>query len=229
MLARPGEIFGILFAYIPLPLTSDIRTLYILFLLSFVDSTTTTSVKAAFLEQRRDAFISIFKGLPQDSGAVVKKVLEVCWIGLWSDPKIKRTLKVNIFNEGTLVQLLRLYERDAAESDSEQDVPADIVHHFLLAICTRPGVGVCFKDKGWYPRETEFEERTTRDDGDAETEGGAAQGRGKIHNKILANILKNLRVNEDPRQQELALKILESCPELVAGYACNNIRRVFLS
>jgi nucleolar pre-ribosomal-associated protein 1 len=42
---------------------------------------------------------------------------------------------------------------------------------------------------------------------------------GKIYNKILSNILKSLKVNEDARQQELALKILVACPELVAGYA----------
>lgn len=41
--------------------------------------------------------------------------------------------------------------------------------------------------------------------------------RSRINNKILANVLKSLKVNEDPRQQELALKILSSCPELVAG------------
>jgi hypothetical protein len=79
-------------------------------------------------------------------------------------------------------------------------VPADLVHHFLLAICTRPGTGLCFKDNGWYPREDES--------------GGGP----KIFNKILANVAKSLKVNEDPRQQELALRILGACPELVAGY-----------
>lgn len=44
-----------------------------------------------------------------------------------------------------------------------------------------------------------------------------ARKRGKIYNKILANILKTLKVNEDSRQQELAIKILSACPELVAG------------
>jgi nucleolar pre-ribosomal-associated protein 1 len=51
---------------------------------------------------------------------------------------------------------------------------------------------------------------------DNEKEETAHQG-GKIYNKILANILKNLRVNEDSRQQELALKVMIACPELVAG------------
>jgi nucleolar pre-ribosomal-associated protein 1 len=43
------------------------------------------------------------------------------------------------------------------------------------------------------------------------------QRSGKIYNKILANLLKTLKVNDDSRQQELALKIMTSCPELVAG------------
>jgi nucleolar pre-ribosomal-associated protein 1 len=70
----------------------------------------------------------------------------------------------------------------------------------LLAITTRPGTGICFRDRGWYPRE------------DPDDEKG-----GKIYNKILANVLKTLKVNEDSRQQELARRILEACPELVAG------------
>lgn len=81
------------------------------------------------------------------------------------------------------------------------------MHHFLLAICTRPGLGICFKDRGWYLRDT-----------DADVVGDPQKG-GKIYNKILSNVLKNLKVNEDARQQELSLKILVACPELVAGYA----------
>lgn len=40
---------------------------------------------------------------------------------------------------------------------------------------------------------------------------------GRVYNKVLSNFVKTLRVNEDARQQELALKILEACPELVTG------------
>jgi nucleolar pre-ribosomal-associated protein 1 len=79
---------------------TDIRTLYIQFLLSFLDSPAQT--KSAFLEQRRDAFLAIFKGLFQDHYAVVKYVLETIWEGLLEDPKIKRTTKVNLFNEQTI-------------------------------------------------------------------------------------------------------------------------------
>jgi len=102
------------------------------------------------------------------------------------------------------VQILKLYERTSPEGDPEH-IPANLAHHFLLAICTHPGSGVCFKDRGWYPRDAE---------GDADLEEKKS---GKIYNKILANLLKVLKVNDDLRQQELALKIMAVCPELVAG------------
>lgn len=59
-------------------------------------------MKSAFLEQRRDVFLSIFKGLSQDSYPVIRKVLEVCWVGLWSDVKVKRTMKIGLFTEVTI-------------------------------------------------------------------------------------------------------------------------------
>lgn len=80
----------------------DIRTYYVLFVLSMVDRDTPSSIKAAFLEQRREVFMSIFKGLVQDQYTAIQKVLQVCWEGVWSDPKIKRTTKLGVFNEVTI-------------------------------------------------------------------------------------------------------------------------------
>ena len=79
--------------------------LFVLLLLSFADPETQASVKSAFLEQRRDIFSSVFRGLWQDPYTLVRRVLEVCWTGLWSDPKVKRTLKVHVFNETVLAQV----------------------------------------------------------------------------------------------------------------------------
>src|SRR5271154_5605252 len=100
--------------------------------------------------------------------------------------------------------MVKLYERLTPDGDDPGLVVANLVHHFLLAICTRPGTGICFKDKGWYPRNSD----DVFDDSEQRT--------GKLHNKILANVVKTLKVNEDSRQQELALKIMSACPELVA-------------
>jgi nucleolar pre-ribosomal-associated protein 1 len=76
--------------------------LYILFILSFVDNSAASSVKSSFLEQRHDAFRSIFGGLDQDPYSLARLILEVAWTGTWLDPKIKKTLKVNVFNEASL-------------------------------------------------------------------------------------------------------------------------------
>jgi nucleolar pre-ribosomal-associated protein 1 len=162
----------------------DIRTAYTLFLLSFVLPSTSTSTsssnsqtKTAFLQQHSLHFTSIFKSLHQDHPILIRRVLEVCWEGVWCDVRVSRSLKVSVFtgtgasavlqnvsgrssfslNRQRLIivpQLLRLYERNTPETEDDGDYTvADLVHHFLLAICTRPGVGLCFKDRGWYPRD----------------------------------------------------------------------------
>jgi len=112
----------------------------------------------------------------------------------------------------SVIQIIKIYDRVASEGTEPHSIPADLVHHFLLALCTRPSKGICFKDRGWYPRESEIDDLAVQDEQESKSSRG-----GKAHNKILANILKRLKVNEDPRQQELALKIMAACPELVAG------------
>ncbi|KAK2459367.1 hypothetical protein APHAL10511_008611 [Amanita phalloides] len=194
-------------------INADIRTLYITLLLSFIQQDSSSHVKTVFLEQHRETFMAVFKGLPYDHYTLIRKVLEACWT-LWSDPKVKRTLKIGLFGEATIgYVLLKIYERTKLEDDDPEHVPADLVHHFLLAICSRPGVGICFKDRGWYAREQDTDEEMIQDDLDS-----APQKRSKIYNKILSNVLKLLKINEDPRQQELAIRIMAACPELVAGY-----------
>jgi|SRR6266478_979613 len=105
---------------------------------------------------------------------------------------------------------MKLYSCSDGEGSDDQ-VPADLAHHFLLAVCTHPGVGACFKDRGWYPRET-------GDDVLSQNSYETAPKGARIYNKILAQLLKSLKVSEDPRQQELALRIMAACPELVCGY-----------
>lgn len=83
----------------------------------------------------------------------------------------------------------------------------------MLAICTRPGSGVCFADQGWYPKST----NEYLDDLDHDATNEQEKGRAKIYNRILANVLRGLKPNEDERQQELVLKMLQAAPELVSG------------
>jgi len=99
-LSRPGRLTSVNQYFVTDCASTDIRTLYILFLLSFLDSQ--TQVKTVFLEQHRDAFLGIFKGLPQDHYLLIRHVLEAIWTNLFSDQKIKRTVKVGLFNELTI-------------------------------------------------------------------------------------------------------------------------------
>lgn len=120
-----------------------------------------------------------------------------------------------------IFKLIKLYERTQVEGDDEEYVPANLVHHFLLAICTRPGIGICFKDRAWYARETDGDEPLQSEATDPKHRSG------KIYNKILSNVVKTLKVNEDSRQQELALKILSACPELVSAFVNHASFRLF--
>lgn len=83
----------------------DIRTLYVLFLMSFVNTTTPHSIKSLFVEHCCGHFTGIFKGLVQDPYPLVRRVLEVCWEGIWSDLKIKRTSKIGLFGEQSLIHV----------------------------------------------------------------------------------------------------------------------------
>ncbi|KAI5834791.1 hypothetical protein K523DRAFT_368872 [Schizophyllum commune Tattone D] len=183
----------------------DIRTLTLLLILSPL--TSSSPYKATFLEQHIPGIALALKGLHQDPPSVVKHVLEVFWEGLWCEPKVKRTLKVALFGETTMGHLLKLY-------DNPSDETRDVLHHFLLAICTRPGTGVCFRDRGWYPREDLSDAALPS----TSTTTSSTSSTHKIHNRILAHLLKHLKPNEDPRQHELTLRILAACPELVTGY-----------
>ncbi|KZV73620.1 hypothetical protein PENSPDRAFT_627099 [Peniophora sp. CONT] len=207
---------------VPDPLAQpDIRTLYILFHLSFLSSTSPAAVKLALLSGHREQFVALFKGLPQDPPVVVSRLLEACWTGIWGDARVPRAVKVGVFGEATLGHITKLYDRAQVEDDSDH-TPAELAHHFLLALCTRPGTGICFRDRGWYPRDTPTSDSVAQPSHDVADEDDMVVqegGKGQIHNRILSHLLKSLRAADDARQRELALRILAACPELVAGYA----------
>ncbi|KAG8877942.1 hypothetical protein FRB97_002907 [Tulasnella sp. 331] len=183
----------------------DIRTAYISFILSFVDGTTSKAIKLAFLENK-SIFLSIFTDIYQDSLQVLKRTLHIAWDGIWGDAALPLKVKVGLFMEKTLQDIARLYDRAEAEGPGE-DAPADVAHHFLLAICSRPGTGICFKSRGWYPRQVNTLDISQDNKHSA-----------KLYNTVLLHFITTLKANEDVRQQELVLKVLEACPELVSEY-----------
>ena len=126
------------------------------------------------------------------------------------DHSIPRSAKAQFFSAYILEQLAKIYVRNEPEKtgESESGIPADLVHHFLMSICTVPDKGVCFRDAGWYSANTLAGRDTT------EGEGKSAE---KIQNRILSRFIATLRPADDMRQQELLLRVLSVCPELVQG------------
>ncbi len=85
-----------------------------------MDADTSAPVKAVFMEQHRDAFVSMFKGLSQDHYSVIRRVLEVSWAGIWSEPKLKRTLKIGVFNETTIAQVSLFHRNVSSETNAHK-------------------------------------------------------------------------------------------------------------
>jgi nucleolar pre-ribosomal-associated protein 1 len=90
----------------------DIRTLFILFILSYLSPTTPTSLKSVLLEEHKDLFTGIFKGIADDPYDVIRRVLEVSWEGVWCDHKLPRTVKIRLFGESCLAQVLLFFGYD---------------------------------------------------------------------------------------------------------------------
>ncbi|QRW25283.1 nucleolar pre-ribosomal-associated protein 1 [Rhizoctonia solani] len=133
-----------------------------------------------------ELFTALFKGIAQDEGVVVKLVLETCWEKVWGDVKVPKSLKP-------------LYDRMDPDI-TDPLAPADVVHHFLLALCTKPDLRPAGKDEG------------------GEEEGSEANSKGTVYNPLLLKLLRTLRPAVDARQHELAVRILNACPDLVGAY-----------
>ncbi|CAG8450920.1 8097_t:CDS:10 [Ambispora leptoticha] len=202
---------------IKLPKT-DVRTLYIYFILSFFkygDS----KLKREILGIKN--FVSgLFPGLVHDSYEFIDEVLTTLYNHVIMDNEINRTAKVAFFNNWVLDQLAQLYSRqelepntttttDSTTNTTSKKIVADRIHQFLISICCTPGVNVCFHDEGWYPRGIDDAKSHSNADRDINEKNF------RVYNIILLRFIVNLNPTNDLRQQELLLKILKVCPELV--------------
>lgn len=182
---------------------ADIRTQYMLFLYAMLTQSFHTPLKVAVLELGAEGVPLVLRGLVSDPAEVVQYVLLVLHEEVFKDTHVPRGTKVKLFTEQATASLLRLYTREHDTIGASTSV-ADLVHHFLLSISTHPGFGLCYQDRGWYPK---------LDDG-----ARATPAEGGVYNKVLAHLVRQLAPIDDLRQQELALRILGACPELVASY-----------
>lgn len=205
----------------------DIRTLWTLFLLSFLCSSTGVnqpiSMQVAALSLGKDFLPAILKGLGNDPPQIVVHVLMALHAGLISDEaaaKLPRSKVVGFFSEWACKELLALYDREtdvvSVAATGDRHSIADVVHHFMLALCTHPGRGICFIDQGWYGRLQQHSRSIKDDEKDAQDE--VEESDSAVYNKILLGLLKSLSPTRSSKQAELTLRILMASQELLAPY-----------
>ncbi|KAL0077698.1 ribosome 60S biogenesis N-terminal-domain-containing protein [Phycomyces blakesleeanus] len=185
----------------------DLRTNYVELVLAFLRNGD-ADIKKQLLGIK--GFVSgILSGIENDAYPLIKETLSVLYEYLLMDFKISRLAKTHFFSSYMLEQVAKIYARNEPEQISSTDtgIPADLAHKFLIDACTVPGIGVCFRDAGWYPANTLV---------DGNVEEGVKGG--KIQNRVLSKFILSLKPADDIRQQELLLKILTACPELIESY-----------
>lgn len=170
----------------------DVRTQYLQFLLGLLAQSFHPSLKLALLDLGPEGLPAVLRNMMSDSPDVVRYVLLVLHDELFQDTHLARSAKAKFLHEKASQWLVALYAREKEHAATAS--VADLVHHFLLSIATHPGQGVCYVDRGWYGRHNDASH---------------------IHNHVLLTLLRQLRVTHDLRQQELALRLLRACPELV--------------
>ncbi|KAF9403252.1 hypothetical protein BGX21_005853 [Mortierella sp. AD011] len=185
---------------------TDTRTLYIQFLLAFFVRGDAT-VKKEVLEMP-DLFQAALKDLHNDAFPLIKQVLTVLTNNIVMDNDLPRTAKISFFSTSFLVNQLKLYSRVEPVPNSDQTI-AQVMHGFMMALCTTPGVGICFQDATWYPPST------LKSLGSVEK---SSEGAKHVFNKTLSQLLTHLRPTEHILQQELVVSILTACPELVRPF-----------
>ncbi|CAO3683818.1 unnamed protein product [Rhizopus microsporus] len=180
----------------------DLRTNYIHFVLAFIQHGD-ADIKKQVLSVK-GLVSALFTQMYEDAYPLIELILNTTYEHLILDSAIPRSIKAFFFSSYILEKIAKLYTRNEPEpiNSEETATPADIVHHFLISTCSVPDVGVCFRDTAWYPAIA-----STEDDKPS-----------RIHNRVLAKFILTLKPADDLRQQELLLKILNACPELVQEY-----------
>ncbi|KAF2396733.1 hypothetical protein EJ06DRAFT_516420 [Trichodelitschia bisporula] len=144
---------------------------------------------------------ALLDGLDQDTPGLIREVLSVLK-SVVLDGAVSRSTKGFLFNERSLHSLAQLYR--VASDDSEPPLQ-DVVHEFMLLVCTSPAAGVIRPSTGWYPLGA---------DQDEEVQYQSAP----IRNRALAEFLPTLRPYANDLERELMVSIFDAVPELVAHY-----------
>ena len=169
---------------------------------------------------------SLFDGIQGDSPQLIVEILTTLKSTVIDDGKLSRTAKGRIFNDRNLNSLAQLYRAShllEPEEETQKSV-VDILHDFMLLVCTQLEAGILQSSNGWYPprKDINISERDFDASHDSridlrldDVDDSTPQ---PIRNWTLSEFLQNLRPYKSSHERELFLAILGASPELVANY-----------
>jgi hypothetical protein len=140
--------------------------------------------------------------LPLDPDDIVIAILNRLSTDVLPDERISRSVKSVFFStDQFLLRVANIHGRQSVLLGGITNLD-DIIHRFLVDACTTPGNGICFEDRGWYPK----------------LDSSVQDPEYKVYNGMLLRLIFQLRPIENSFHRLLTLKILEKCAELRAPY-----------
>lgn len=183
--------------------SNSVRTAWIHFLLSFIVEGHISLIRA--LLEKKDLLGSIFSEMIYDDASLVNLVLTALKTNIVQNMLVSKTLKLGVFNKGTLKSLVNLYnwkgrnfwkvkikkkvKGDVEIDAGDKEIVMKDVHDFLLILCTSRKFGLVFHNQTLLKKDC---------------------------NHVLDAVLKCLdRPWEHKYPCELVLKIASAAPDLV--------------
>ncbi|MCJ1405313.1 hypothetical protein MMC11_008540 [Xylographa trunciseda] len=192
---------------------------YVLSNLRFQDHTTKEDILSQLKLVR-----AVFHSISEDPSVIILDILDSLKKFVVLDSLIGRKYKSRLFSEWNLSQIARLYDyQEAAGIQKSGPTVADVVHDFLLFVCTTIDRGVMLEQNDWYPPGTEVPAKDTYNDPllliveQSDTQEKFTNTV-PVRNTTLASFMQGLRPYANSYHRELALAIFRNAPELVADY-----------
>ena len=177
---------------------ADIRSYAVSLLVAILSNGNTTTKE--YLLGNYLLISPLVKFLPLDRDSTIIDLLTCLSDHILPDKKISRSVKSAFFNTDQLLyRIISLHGRHTSQDPVDLD---NVIREFLCYACTTTGNGICFEDRGWYPR----------------LDPAAQDSDSQIHNGSLLRFLQRLQPLENDFHRSLTLEVLKKCAELRAPY-----------
>lgn len=176
-----------------------------------------------FQTYSRQILPGLYSNLPSDPPKTILGVLNAIWEAISGpSPGLARKVSLALLDENAIESVLQLLPREDVEETTGRSV-GELAASFLEGVTCNPERGICFPDEGWYPRRSAGSVLGEADENEGEGEGRSYDREHKarmgLHNRILSNVVRRIggKVVDDSRLGDWALKVMNACPEIIAG------------